>query len=133
LGALARSTRLLLRLERVDPRTSRGQLFQVTRIPAGKTGGALGGAAAWCCCDGDHPLDNRRFYNPEHNAPSKAAMVRSMLSGDDGATLAEIMHLTGWKACTCRAFLTGVRTHRRYKLLRSKVTGVSRYHLELLR
>jgi hypothetical protein len=78
-------------------------------------------------------LDNRRFYNPEHNAPSKAAMVRAMLGGHDGATLAEIMHLTGWKACTCRAFLTGVRTHRRYKLLRSKREGISRYHLEMLR
>ena len=60
-------------------------------------------------------------------------MVRTMLGGIDGATLDEIMHLTGWKACTCRAFLTGVRTRRRYKLLRSKVTGVSRYHLEMLR
>ncbi len=78
-------------------------------------------------------MDNRRFYNPEHNAPSKAAMVRAMLSDKHGATLGEIMHLTGWKACTCRAFLTGVRTHRRYKLLRSKATGVSRYHLEMLR
>ncbi len=78
-------------------------------------------------------MDNRRFYNPEHNAPSKAAMVRAMLGGDDGATLAELMRATGWTACTCRAFLTGVRTHRRYKLLRSKVTGVSRYHLEMLR
>ncbi len=78
-------------------------------------------------------MDNRRFYNPEHNAPSKAAMVRTMLGGEHGATLAEIMHLTGWKACTCRAFLTGVRTHRRYRLLRSKVTGVSRYHLERMR
>jgi hypothetical protein len=78
-------------------------------------------------------LDNRRFYNPEHNAPSKAAMVRTMLGGEHGATLDEIMHLTGWKACTCRAFLTGVRTHRRYKLLRSKASGVSRYHLEMLR
>ncbi len=78
-------------------------------------------------------MDNRRFYNPEHNAPSKAAMVRTMLGGEHGATLAEIMRATGWKACTCRAFLTGVRTHRRYKLLRSKATGVSRYHLEMLR
>jgi hypothetical protein len=78
-------------------------------------------------------LDNRRFYNPEHNASSKAAMVRTMLGGEHGATLAEIMRATGWKACTCRAFLTGVRTHRRYKLLRSKATGVSRYHLEMLR
>ncbi len=60
-------------------------------------------------------------------------MVRTMLGGEHGATLAEIMRATGWKACTCRAFLTGVRTHRRYKLLRSKATGVSRYHLERLR
>ena len=133
MGTLAHSTRLLLRLERVDPRMSREAPFdRVTRAPAGRTGGALGGAAAWCCCDGDHPLDNRRFYNPEHNAPSKAAMVRAILGGEHGATHGEIMHLTGWKACTCRAFLTGVRTHRRYKLLRSKVTGVSRYHLEML-
>jgi hypothetical protein len=78
-------------------------------------------------------LDNRRFYNPEQNAPSKAAMVRAMLGDDDGATLAELMRATGWKACTCRAFLTALRTHRRYKLLRSKATGVSRYHLEMLR
>ena len=60
-------------------------------------------------------------------------MVRAMLGGEHGATLAELMRATGWKDCTCRAFLTGVRTHRRYKLLRSKVTGVSRYHLEVLR
>ena len=60
-------------------------------------------------------------------------MVRTMLGGEHGATLAEIMRATGWKACTCRAFLTGVRTHRRYKLLRSKATGVSRYHLEMPR
>jgi hypothetical protein len=78
-------------------------------------------------------LNNRRFYKPEQNASSKAAMVRAMLSGEHGATLGEIMRATGWKACTCRAFLTGVRTHRRYKLLRSKATGVSRYHLEMLR
>jgi hypothetical protein len=78
-------------------------------------------------------LVNRRFYNPEQNAPSKAAMVRAMLGGEHGATLTEIMRATGWKACTCWAFLTGVRTHRRYKLLRRKVTGISRYHLEMLR
>jgi hypothetical protein len=60
-------------------------------------------------------------------------MVRTMLGGEHGATLAEIMRATGWKACTCRAFLTALRTHRHYKLLRSKVTGISRYHLEMLR
>jgi hypothetical protein len=60
-------------------------------------------------------------------------MVRAMLMAEDGASLAEIMQTTGWQACTCRAFLTALRTHRRYRLLRSKVTGVSRYHLEMMR
>jgi hypothetical protein len=60
-------------------------------------------------------------------------MVRAMLMEKHGASLAEVMQATGWKACTCRAFLTAVRTHRRYRLLRSKVIGVSRYHLEVLR
>ena len=60
-------------------------------------------------------------------------MVRTMLMAEDGASLAEVMQATGWKACTCRAFLTAVRTHRRYKLLRLKACGMSRYHLETLK
>ena len=60
-------------------------------------------------------------------------MVRAMLMTEDGASLAEIMQVTGWKACTCRSFLTALRTHRRYKLLRSKGSGISRYHLESLK
>ncbi|CAN1531336.1 Protein of unknown function DUF3489 [Sphingomonadaceae bacterium] len=55
-----------------------------------------------------------------------------MLVEEHGASLAEVMQATGWKACTCRAFLTALRTHRRYKLLRSKETDNSRYHLEML-
>jgi hypothetical protein len=55
-----------------------------------------------------------------------------MLMEEHGASLAEVMQATGWKACTCRAFLTALRTHRRYKLLRSKASGISRYHLESL-
>jgi hypothetical protein len=60
-------------------------------------------------------------------------MVRAMLMEEHGASLAEVMQATGWKACTCGTFLTALRTHRRYKLLRSKTTGISRYHLEVLR
>jgi hypothetical protein len=55
-----------------------------------------------------------------------------MLMEEHGASLAEVMQATGWKACTCRAFLTALRTHRRYKLLRSRETGISRYHLEMM-
>ena len=77
-------------------------------------------------------MDNR-FDNHKHIERSKAAMVRAMLMEEHGASLAEVMQATGWKACSCRAFLTALRTHRRCKLLRSKVTGVSRYHLEMMR
>jgi hypothetical protein len=77
-------------------------------------------------------LDNS-FDNQKYIGQSKAAIVRAMLMEEHGTSLAEVMQATGWKACSCRAFLTALRTHRRYKLLRSKVTGVSRYHLEMMR
>lgn len=59
-------------------------------------------------------------------------MVRAMLRTDRGATLTEIMQATGWQACSCRSFLTSQRKHRRYKLLRRKSDGISRYTLEVL-
>lgn len=59
-------------------------------------------------------------------------MVRAMLRTDRGATLTDIMQATGWQACSCRSFLTSQRKHRRYKLLRQKSDGVSRYTLEVL-
>lgn len=64
--------------------------------------------------------------------PSKAEMVRAMLRNERGASLAEIMKATGWQACSCRSFLTSQRKHRRYKLLRDKSDGISRYTLEVL-
>jgi hypothetical protein len=60
-------------------------------------------------------------------------MVRAMLRTDCGATLTEIMQATGWQACSCRSFLTSQRKHRRYKLLRHRNDGISRYTLEVLR
>lgn len=69
----------------------------------------------------------------QNTEPSKAAVVRALLRLEGGATLNEIMNATGWKACSCRSFLTSQRKHHRYKLLRSKVDGISRYTLEVLR
>ena len=72
----------------------------------------------------------------QHNRntePSKAGVVRALLRPEGGATLNEIMNATGWKACSCRSFLTSQRKHRRYKLIRCKVDGISRYTLEVLR
>jgi len=52
----------------------------------------------------------------QNTEPSKAAVVRALLRLEGGATLNEIMNATGWKACSCRSFLTSQRKHRRYKL-----------------
>ena len=40
---------------------------------------------------------------------SKSATVTRMLTRGSGATVAEITRSTGWKAHSCRAFLTGIR------------------------
>ena len=89
--------------------------------------------------DGDHPLAHT--IDLQTNAlmqivalePSKAAQVRALLVLECGATLDEIMALTGWKPGSCRCFLTALRKHRRYKLRRMRVEGVSHYCLEVLR
>ena len=89
--------------------------------------------------DGDHPLAHTielQSNTPEQCAAleiSKAAQVRALLVRERGATLDEIMALTGWKPGSCRCFLTALRKHRRYKLRRVRVEGVSHYCLEVLR
>ncbi|TXH17263.1 MAG: DUF3489 domain-containing protein [Gammaproteobacteria bacterium] len=83
--------------------------------------------------DGDHPLDQFELNHSDKTLPSKAAVVRALLRLEGGATLSEIMNATGWKACSCRSFLTSQRKHRRYKLIRHKSDGISRYTLEVLR
>lgn len=83
--------------------------------------------------DGDHPLNQFELNHSDTTLPSKAAVVRALLRLEGGATLNEIMNATGWKACSCRSFLTSQRKHRRYKLMRRKVDGISRYTLEVLR
>jgi hypothetical protein len=60
---------------------------------------------------------------------SKSASVAKMLSRGNGATVAEIMKLSGWKEHSCRAFLTGVRkTNRLLKEQRSD--GKTAYRIE---
>ena len=78
-------------------------------------------------------MDQFELNHSDTTLASKAAVVRTLLRLEGGATLHEIMNATGWKACSCRSFLTSQRKHRRYKLTRSKVDGISRYALEVLR
>jgi len=60
---------------------------------------------------------------------SKSASVTKMLARGSGATVAEIMKLTGWKEHSCRAFLTGVR--KTSKLLKEqRPDGKTAYRIE---
>jgi hypothetical protein len=63
-------------------------------------------------------------------APCKADAARALLSSREGATLEDLMTLTNWRACTCRAWLT--RQKQRGKtIVRTKADGNSRYYLEI--
>ena len=78
-------------------------------------------------------MDQFKLNHLDTKIPSKAAVVRALPCLEGGATLNDIMNATRWKACSCRSFLTSQRKHRRYKLMRHKVDGISRYTLEVLR
>lgn len=59
---------------------------------------------------------------------SKIAMVAELLRRDDGASLDELVHVTGWLPDTTRAALTGLRK-KGHAIIRSGETGATRYHL----
>lgn len=46
---------------------------------------------------------------PEPSRPTKAGLLQQRLAGPGGATLADLMHATGWQAHTVRAALTHLR------------------------
>jgi DNA-binding MarR family transcriptional regulator len=59
----------------------------------------------------------------------KLGQVLSAVSGSTGATLAELVSLTGWQAHTARAALTGLR-HRGFAVQLSEQQGRKAYRLE---
>jgi hypothetical protein len=61
-------------------------------------------------------------------APTKSARVLTLLWREVGATLAELVEATGWKAHTTRAALTGLR-RKGYVIERRKRDGLTCYHL----
>lgn len=60
------------------------------------------------------------------NAASKIAQVTSMLERSGGATLAELVEMTGWLPHTTRAALTGLRK-KGYTLDKESRGGVTVY------
>ena len=59
---------------------------------------------------------------------SKQAQVMDLLRREGGASLAEIVELTGWLPHTSRAALTGIRK-KGHAVTSAKVEGVTRYQI----
>lgn len=60
--------------------------------------------------------------------PSKKDRFHALLTGETGATIAEIVDATGWQAHSARAMLTGLRKQGR-TIDKTKVDGATRYTL----
>lgn len=87
--------------------------------------------------DGAHPnvLQPRakaQAASSKHSAArpeSKTGKVIALLRRENGATLEELMALTGWQPHTARAALTGLKK-KGYAVASEKTDGVRRYHAE---
>ncbi len=60
---------------------------------------------------------------------TKSVAVRLLLRRKCGATIDEIMQTTGWKAHSCRAFLTGVRKSDGELLKEERSNGKMAYRI----
>ncbi|WP_227340291.1 DUF3489 domain-containing protein [Sphingopyxis sp. P8] len=58
---------------------------------------------------------------------TKASLVEALLAREGGANLAALSDATGWRAHTCRAFLTGLRKKGREVIRASDKDGKSIY------
>lgn len=68
---------------------------------------------------------------PARETSSKRVLVLSMLNGDRGVTIPEIMQRTNWKHHSVRAFLTTVvRQKLKQELISEKIDGKRTYRIE---
>lgn len=65
---------------------------------------------------------------PEQKRSTKAEAVLALLNRESGATLAQLVEVTGWLPHTARAALTGLRK-RGHDVTRSKEGDVSIYRV----
>ena len=72
-----------------------------------------------------------RVASPQQTrANSKQAQVLALLRGADGATIASVMHCTGWQPHTVRGFLAAVvRKKLGLKLVSEKTDGPRVYRI----
>jgi hypothetical protein len=64
----------------------------------------------------------------QSKSPSKTAQVLELLKCDQGATIEELVSMTGWLPHTTRAALTGLKK-KGHALASEKIGGVRRYRV----
>lgn len=62
--------------------------------------------------------------------PTKAAMVKKLLSRAKGATLAELTDATGWLPHSARAFMTGLRKNDHELIRECRTSGETAWRIE---
>ena len=74
-------------------------------------------------------VSNRRKKGAAGSSGTKSARVITLLSRPDGATIAELMKMTGWQAHSIRGFLSGsLKKQKGLLITRQKdESGVTRY------
>lgn len=63
-------------------------------------------------------------------SPTKAATVERLLSRAKGATLAEIVGVTGWQPHSVRAFMTGLRKKGHALIRECRTNGETSWRIE---
>lgn len=63
------------------------------------------------------------------NQPTKARLVDKLLRSNKGASLDEIMQVTGWQVHSCRAFLTGLRKKDIHIIRAKRKDGTTFYRI----
>jgi hypothetical protein len=75
------------------------------------------------------PSPAKHTAKPAIAPSSKIAIITSLLSRKDGATLTELMTATGWQSHSVRAALTGLRK-KGHEVVRTMRDGVTHYHIQ---
>jgi Protein of unknown function (DUF3489) len=76
------------------------------------------------------PKDAQTSKPAASTATSKLEQIGAMLSRPEGASLAELVALTGWQAHSVRGALAGSLKRKGHVILSEKIAGERRYRIE---
>lgn len=72
----------------------------------------------------------REARDPDDSrSPSKLDVIKSLMARTDGATLEELVSVTGWQPHSVRAGMTGLRKQG-LTIVRAKTDGTTRFAIE---